>query len=212
MIFLKQKQNKKQILQQVKQKQIPIPSKVSPLAWTLIKKNGVFTEIHHVQQEKPNLFNPFALWEWLFHANKFKRRLYVIMHKENGYIELFYVYYFGNIFVHGENIYIVDEDRLRWNDGLKTYVAEYYESISLPLQLNKLKTPTKNRIEDILSDSQVEMNINPHILYQTVKTEVVQKVMKGEELEAFMNYIKKLLLFTLIGVIVTVIAIIGRFV
>jgi hypothetical protein len=196
----------------VTQKSVSVPKKMSPQAFTLLKKNGIYTKIEHQEQEKPNLLSPFGLWAWLFHAKKFKRRLYVIMHKENGYMEMFYAYYMGNLFEYQEGLYIVDEDRLRWNDSLKTFVAEFYEGISVPVQLQRFKTPTKKYLEETMADTQVEMNLNPQVLYQTVKTEMVQKVMKGEELEKFMNYIKKLLLFVLIGVIVTVIAIVGRFV
>jgi hypothetical protein len=191
---------------------IPIPKKMSPQAFTLLKKNGIYTDIQHIQQEKPNLLSPFAWWNWFFHAKKFKRRLYVIMHKENGYMEMFYAYYMGNLFQYQEGLYIVDEDRLRWNDSLKTFVAEYYEGISVPVQLQRFKTPTKKYLEEAMADSQVEMNLNPNVLYQTVKTEMVQKVMKGEELEKFMNFIKRLLMFVLAGVVITVIAIVGRFV
>jgi hypothetical protein len=203
----------KQTKQEPQQKKkVSIPHTVTSHAFTLMKEHGVFTKIKHQEQEKPNLLSPIGIYKWIFHAKDFNKRLYVIMHKENGYIEMFYAYYKGTIFEYNEGLYIVDEDKLRWNDVLKTYVAEYYEGIVIPIQLQRYKTPTKSKLEEMMADSQIEMNLNPKILYQTVKTEMVQKVMKGEELEKFLEFIKRLLIFVLIGVIITVFAIVGRFI
>lgn len=210
---IKQKHTKNQKTNQsyTKSKTTPIPKKVSPLAFTLLKKNGVYTEVSHTEPEKINIFSPSDIFKFLFHAKQQSKRLYVIMHKENGFIALFYVYYKGNIFIYDERIYIVDDDKLRWNDMLKTYVGEYYESISLPIQLQKFKQPMKQQLHDGLAESQIQMNINSKILYETVKSEMVQKVMKGEELEKFMEFIKRLLFFVLAGVILTLVSIAGRF-
>lgn len=163
-------------------------------------KTGVYKE-HSVM-------NPFKLFR---HLKRFKQRFYIIMHRKNGTIDLLYVYVQGDKFVYEGGVYIIHKDFMRWSDKVNTFVGHYFEGFALPINMDIDIDELRYKTAETLKETRISANVDANILASTVKSEVIQKLMRGEELEKFMNTIKTFLLFTLVAVVATLLLLLWRF-
>lgn len=141
--------------------------------------------------------NPLKFWN---HFLNYKNRFFMVMHKHNGHMELNYVYNKTNLFVFENGVYIINKDSMKWSDTLQTFVGYYVQGISLPVNLDIDDNLLKEGVKDKLKETRVQANVDANILFSTVNTEVIQKLMKGEELEKFLNQLKNI---TFIGIAVS---------
>ena len=123
------------------------------------------------------------------------------MYRNNGMVHMQYVYIHQDKFMFDGGVYVVDKDYMKWSDALQCYVGQYLQSSSLPIDMTFDEKATVEAIKRGLAGTKVEANVNPKVLHSTVTTEVIQKLMRGEELEKFMNKVFMVSIFILVGVI-----------
>lgn len=157
------------------------------------QKNEPFKPI-----KKLSVQGVIQLWT---HLRKYQQRLFIIMHKNNGMIDLQYVYTNSDKFEYNNGMYVIDKDYMRWSDGLNCFVAQYLECSALPINLEFDEKSTLEVLKENLAHTRVQMNVEPKILYSTVRSEVIQKLMRGEQLEKFFNFLRIVGVITLVGVV-----------
>ena len=115
-------------------------------------------------------------------------------------------------------MYLVHEKYLKYNRTLRMWVGKYHQKLSLPIDQSidtskhkkngqPLNTtiPAKD-IKKMIADSteqgviDVVNNVDPNILVNFVKTQIIQKVFAGEEMANVFGFIKIMLIVILIGV------------
>jgi len=97
--------------------------------------------------------------------------------------------------------YIIDDDLKYYNVSFKNYALNYHQSLALPV---KQKIPL-NTIKKTLSsvNTEVETAVNPSTLKSFIESEVIEKVMRGQEIDAFFKRIMVLLIITMIAGLIT---------
>jgi len=142
----------------------------------------------------------YKLWRY------YRYRIFIIMFKTNGTIDLTYVFHNKEKFVYEGGVYIIDKDYVRWSDGLSSMVGVYFQSVSLPIDLAFNEKDTIDAIKHKIKASRVDANVNPYVLESTVNSEVIQKLMRGEELESLLQ---RIFLLCAIGTVLTVLLVLG---
>ena len=153
---------------------------------------------------KTKPYTPFSITRWrqfLNHYLKYQNRFFIIMQRTNGTIDARFVYHQKNMFVYEKGIYIIDRNFMKWSDSLNAFVGHYTQGISLPINTTVDEETLKSRTESDTNVQNVIANIDPKILYSTVNSEMVQKVMQGEELGNIFANLKLLAILILVGVI-----------
>jgi len=95
--------------------------------------------------------------------------------------------------------YVIDESLKYYDVAIGLYCLDYHESVSLPYK-NKIK------INDIMDGmekakiSDVETAINPSTLRRFITSQVIEKVLKGAEMDDVFKFIKIFLILIFIGV------------
>ena len=113
--------------------------------------------------------------------------MFIVMHRLNGTYDFKFIYHIGNKFVYEEGVYLIDQDFMTWSDSLGAYTSFYEQGLSLPIRYEVDKKAFMSSVEDALYGTRVEANVDAGVLYSTVKSEVIQKLMRGEEFEEWMR-------------------------
>jgi len=140
---------------------------------------------------------------------KFKKQSTLIvadMELISGDIELFVVQVIENHFYIAGKRYVVHEKYLKYNRTIKMWVSKYHEGISLPVNQtipakelkDAVETSQNKEVQDIVN------NIDPMILSNFVKTQIIQKVFAGEEMQNVFGFLKIMMILILVGVVIAV--------
>ena len=85
--------------------------------------------------------------------------------------------------------------------NLQVWCLDYHENISLPIKRDINATRIKRNIME-RGVVETEQAINPKTLQQFIESQVIEKVMKGQELDAVLRFLKiMIILAVVIGVI-----------
>jgi hypothetical protein len=128
------------------------------------------------------------------------RQILINMELQNGDFTSFIIFMSENIdcFKWGNKTFVIDESAKYYNIKFKTWCLDYHESLCLPV---KRKVDVNGFIEELHKDgvTDVEMSINPLTLEYFITSSVIQKIIKGAEMEKVFDFIKLLLI--IIGII-----------
>lgn len=133
-------------------------------------------------------------FKFINHLRKYNRRFFMIMQRENGMIDLGFIYYERNMFVFNKGVYLIHQDFYTWSDTLNSYVGFYKEGFSLPINFEIDGDLLKQAVTEKLKGFKVSANADATILHSLVNTEVIQKVMAGEKIAEFLEKFKMLLI------------------
>jgi hypothetical protein len=101
--------------------------------------------------------------------------------------------------------YIIDDYYKYYNETIKMFCLDYHQDCCLPL----LRKFDLNQIRETLSAdegvAEVETAINPKSLKIFMESDIIQKVMKGAELEQYMAFLKMMMLIMTVMVFITMI-------
>jgi hypothetical protein len=166
-------------------------------------------------KEKINIqtraYQSHTIWkpiQFLRHMRKYPNRFFVVMKRLNGNIDMRYVYHESNLFFYENGVYIIDEDYFTWSDTLQSSVGHYHQGVSLPINYDFDVKALKDGVTDVLTGTRVHANVDAQILHSTVKSEMIQKLMRGEAFEQFMEKLKLYILIGMIGSIATAVILI----
>lgn len=150
----------------------------------------------------------FQFWTE-FYKKSFKRRslFFVIMHLRNGKYDMFTVATDNKNFNYKGGCYVIDSDMIREDihTGLNTFY--YHQDVSIPFKINFELEKLTNQLE--ITNNDVVKAINPNSLKSFIHSEVIEKVMKGQELTNEMQFIKMVTVINLCVALGTL-AILGK--
>jgi hypothetical protein len=209
MVFFKneEKKNKKieelkKQLEKLEEKEVPKPSMVTPPE-AFEKFNSQFLpndapyRVDNIIQQNIKKANLNKTLNW-FESFKFKYLdsscLLVNMELVNGDYVTFLVYPINNSFYRNEKRYVIDEDVKYYNKSFKMYALDYHENFTLPL---KRSIPVE-KLKNSTAGTSIEMAYNPSTLDTFIKSSVIEKVIKGADLDKVLDFIKLLMVIILI--------------
>jgi hypothetical protein len=136
-------------------------------------------------------------WKEKFKFEFQKRKLYlVIFQLRNGKYDMFTIATNKPYFIYREGEYYIDSDLVREDVNTGLNVLYYHQDCSMPFKitfnLDELLTDVKN--ENI----GVEKAINPYSLKNFINSQVIEKVLKGQELTDDMKFLKMLVIINIL--------------
>jgi len=107
--------------------------------------------------------------------------------------------------------YLVHEKYLKYNRTYKMWVGKYHEKLSLPIKqiipakdlLESVKASKDKKVQDVYN------NLDPIILENFVKSQIVQKVFAGEAMGNLFNFLKIMAILNLVTALVGAVILIG---
>lgn len=104
--------------------------------------------------------------------------------------------------------YIIDDNFKYYNQAAELWCLDYHQDCCLPLRrkfdLNAIYEAVKND-ETI----ETETSINPVSFKIFMESDIIQKVMKGAEMEQWLSFIKMCMIITMIGIVILIVMV-GR--
>jgi len=138
-------------------------------------------------------------------TDKFLPTKTMLIHMElrNGFHTQFLVVINNSTFKFQKGEYIVDDELKYYDVDAKLWCLDYHQDFPVPIarriHVNKLKKVIRGAgITDI------DTAFNPATLRQFIESEVIQKVMKGQEMDAVFKFLKFTTITTLILSLITV--------
>lgn len=156
-------------------KVLELRKKIS-LMINLVKKKSML-DFKGIKREKLDAKNP-------------GKSIMVNMQLRNGTHTHFLVILEWIYFDFQEGRYLIDDTYKYYDVDSKIYFLDYHQDCCLPIQrnldINELHKAVREKTKDITT----EVRINPKSLKIFMTSDIIQKVMKGGDLEEFFNMIK----------------------
>jgi hypothetical protein len=145
-------------------------------------------------------FNRFMEW----YKNKYLRGriFFIIMQLRNGKYDMFTIRSVLPYFEHRGGMYIVDPDMTREDLHSRHNVIFYHQDFAAPFKITFDVTKIHNTVTDSDEDKTVDKALNPSSLKGFINSQVIEKVLKGQELT---DQLKLLLILVIISLIINVI-------
>lgn len=146
----------------------------------------------------------FSIRQWLdYYKYKSKMSKAMLIHMEltNGDHSHFIAYPEKEQFEHEGKLYIIDSSAKYYDHTAKMYCMDYHEDLTLPI----IRRIPLERIRESLRSTgitDIENAANPSSLKQFIESEIIQKVMKGQEFEDMMKTIKTMIIIIMVAVII----------
>lgn len=121
-----------------------------------------------------------------------EREMLIHMELANGFHCQFIAFPFKGQFTYNKAVYILDDALKYYDVAAKLWCLDYHQDFALPV---KRKIPLTNLKKIMLQTgiTDVETAVNPFTLKDFITSEVIQKVMKGDELDKVFKFIKGML-------------------
>ena len=150
-----------------------------------------------------SVFSIEKVKEWI--KTKFKRPSYflIFMCLRNGSYSFFSVAPIERKFDYKGGQYFIDSDLARKEHHSGLSVMFYHQDSSIPFKVNFEIDKLFKKVAD--ADRGVSLALNPNSLKGFINSQVIEKVLKGQELSDDMNFMKKLIIINLLvsaGVVV----------
>jgi len=103
--------------------------------------------------------------------------------------------------------YIIDDRLKYYNLSASLWSLDYHQDFSMPVgrKIDVIKLKKATQMKGV---TDVDQAINPYNLREFVKSEVVQKILKGADLDKFFTFMRNLIILTLIVSVLTLVLII----
>jgi hypothetical protein len=164
----------------------------------LKEKNEQYRNVGTEQNTKPISYTPSFMERVKIFFGK-SRQLLINMEMINGDFTTFIIFMSENIdsFKWNGKTFVIDESCKLYNVKFKLWYLNYHESLALPI---KTKINPNDFIVALQKDgvTDVEMSINPTTLEYFIISNVIQKVIKGADMEKVFDFMKLLLIILVI--------------
>ena len=134
-------------------------------------------------------------------ATKGHRAMLINMELANGDHTHFVTFIDDGKFEYHQKMYIVDDSIKYYNISSKMWCADYHEDISFPIR-RKIDSEKLKKAMTATGVSDIDMAFNPTTLKLFIESQVIQKVIKGADLDKVMEFIKRMLIIILIVVLI----------
>ena len=124
------------------------------------------------------------------------------MQLRNGMHTRFLVVLGDKYFEYEDGRYIIDDDYKYYDVGSRIYNLDYHQDCCLPLK-RKFNMREIEKAVSSSKDVDTETSINPKSLRIFMESDIIQKVIAGEEAEKHMKFVKFMLIIIAGGVTVT---------
>ncbi|GAG26207.1 unnamed protein product, partial [marine sediment metagenome] len=173
----------------------------------LLKQKEELLEQKKITKNTYNAIKPKGFWKRFFDIRgRIKRiqdyfrpehTLLINMELRNGFHRLFMVSIKGNKFKYDNGTYVIDDEFKYYDLGARTYCLDYHQDLSFPIRrkidINKIKALVS---QEGITD--VDTAINPLTLKQFIESEVIQKVMRGADMDQVFKFLKAVLIYVAI--------------
>lgn len=172
------------------------------------KTQNQITELNLKRIKKKQKIKPFILNKYFgnftiqkvqeWYKKKYQKSKYflILMHTRNDKYFLFSVTTSEKYFIYQGGSYLLDTDlsRVDLHSGLS--LLFYHQDSTIPLKVDV-------NLDDLLknvdkTDKGVTLALNPNSLQGFIKSQVIEKVLKGQELTDDMAFMKKLIIISLL--------------
>lgn len=138
-----------------------------------------------------------------WNSNTYPEKMVLVnMEMQNGDFMTFTIKLDGDRFIFSEGTYLWDENSKYYNINSKLWMNDYHEGFALPVKRKIPLNELKKAIKDEKSLEDIEYSFNPKLLEDFQNTTITEKILKGEELDAF---IKRMTLMIFISLFETTI-------
>lgn len=171
-----------------------------------------------LKEEKQNTVKAFSIMQrtkvgwWKAFKNNMKERFFstkvMLIHMElrNGFHIQFIAKIRQNEFSYDKGTYIIDDDLKYYDMSAKMWSLDYHQDIAVPV-LRKVPVSKIKKAIETKGITDIDTAINPITLKQFIESEVIQKVMKGEEMDKVFKFLKFMLILNVLISAVTAIVI-----
>lgn len=140
-------------------------------------------------------------------AKKPGKTFMVNMELRNGMHTHFMVILQWGYFDYEGGRYIIDDDYKYYDVSSKIYCLDYHQDCCIPLK-RKFNINAVYTAVSTSTDIETDTSINPKSLKTFMESDIIQKVMKGAEMEAWIKFIKlMLIIITVINGIILILMI-----
>lgn len=144
----------------------------------------------------------------LFWGRIKKESIMVHMEMTNGIHTHFIAKVYKNAFEWQGKTFITDDTLKYYDTSAKLYCLDYHEDICMPIR-RKIDVNSIKKTISLPGVTDVDNAINPTTLRLFIESEIAQKILKGEDLEAIFGLLKKLLMITMIVGIITLLLVLN---
>lgn len=147
----------------------------------------------------------FPSREWFRQRFTIRRnadRVFLInMELKNGWHHSFLAPHEDGKFTYGKGTYVIDESSKYFHSNSGFYCLDYHESFALPIKRSIDISGLRRTMEET-GASQVEYATSPQTLERFITGKIAEQVMKGAEIDAYLQSMRMIILITLVVVII----------
>ena len=123
------------------------------------------------------------------------------MELRNGHHIHFIAYTPDEKFIYRNGTYVIDNSLKYYDISSGLWCLDYHEDIVLPIQRKIDVNHIKGTLE-MVGVTDTESAINPSTLERFIKSEVIQKVLKGAEMDEIFKFLKLMVILILVVCII----------
>lgn len=141
----------------------------------------------------------FSIQKWrekLKHQTKKNRLFLVIMQMRNGKISMFTISTTESFFIYLKGLYYIDPDMIREDIHSGLNMLYYHQDCSAPFKIDFNLRELKDSLA--MDENTVEKVINPKNLSGFINSQIIEKVLKGQELSDDIKFLRTLLIINLL--------------
>jgi hypothetical protein len=143
-------------------------------------------------------FSPFY-WINNYKLKKLRRKIFLIlMHLKNGKYDLFIVTTNKGFFEKYDGLYFIDPDMAREDTFTKLPMLYYHQDISIPFKIDFDIDALHKKVAGDKQEQAVDKALNPSSLKGFINSQVIEKVLRGQDLADEMKFIKILIIISLL--------------
>jgi hypothetical protein len=151
-------------------------------------------------KKKKGMFSNFM--QWLKLRRNFKDAILVNMELSNGHHTHFIAYVTNNSFEWEKKTYIIDDTLKYYDLSSKMWCLDYHEDLTIPVK-RKIDVNQIKKIVSVTGITDVDTAINPSSLKLFMESDIIQKILKGEDIEKMFGLMKTLLIIVLIVTVIS---------
>lgn len=143
----------------------------------------------------------FSIQKWkekLTKQTKKNRMFLVVMQMRNGKISMFTIATTETYFVYLKGLYYIDPDMIREDIHSGLNMLYYHQDCTMPFKIEFNIRDLKDKLARDEDESEVEKIINPKNLGSFINSQIIEKVLKGQELSDDIKMLRTLLIINLL--------------
>lgn len=141
-------------------------------------------------------------WIEYYKAKHMKRRIFlIVMQLRNGKYDIFTIVTNQSYFERNSGMYHIDTDMAREDLHSKMNLLYYHQDISSPFRID-FDLGRIHKLMETNEESTIDKALNPSSLKGFINSQVIEKVLKGQELSDEMRFLKIIMIINLIITII----------